>query len=190
MFTPQKSPITGLIAALIVADLLAERAKATDPKRSGGLPPELAAIFPPELRERFAEKCGDPTCDGCYPTKEDQDRASASAANRATDSATSDSNASHVGQDAAAEGEARAHVSDVIEIEPDIAELVGVRVGVDPSSLEGHTRLLAAAFITNLRKLGEHPMKNFHEAGAALSGIAYAEKSVLSALRTFTELSK
>lgn len=182
MFTPQKSPITGLIAVLIVADLLAERAKAADPKRSGGLSPELAAIFPPELRERFAEKCGDPTCDGCYPTKEDQDRASASAANRATDSATSDSST---------DGKASVHVGEVVEITPEIAELTGVGApGFDPESLEGHTRLLAAAFINNVRALGERPMKNFHEAGAALSGIAYAEKSVLSALRTFTELAK
>ena len=176
-YTP-KNPLAGIIAAIITAELLSARANTPAPKRPGGLPPDLAEILPPELRAIFSEKCGDPTCDGCYPPKGEQA------------DAASDSNANHVGQDATTDGEARARVSDVIEIEPDIAELVGVRVGVDPSSLEGHTRLLAAAFITNLRKLGERPMKNFHEAGAALSGIAYAEKSVLFALRTFTELSK
>ena len=179
-YTP-KNPLAGIIAAIITAELLAARATTPAPKRPGGLPPDLAEILPPELRAIFSEKCGDPTCDGCYPSNGEQP------------TAASGSNANPVGQgqESTTEGEARVHVSDVVEITPEIAELTGVGApGFDPESLEGHTRLLAAAFINNVRALGERPMKNFHEAGAALSGIAYAEKSVLSALRTFTELSK
>lgn len=82
-------------------------------------------------------------------------------------------------------------IRDAVEITPELCELVGIDGPVfDAETLEGHTRLLAAALIANVRKLGEVPTKSFHETGAKLSGMAYAEKSVLSALRTFTELAK
>lgn len=93
--------------------------------------------------------------------------------------------------DTATRYEGKEIISDPVEISPELAELVGI-VGpdFDPDTPEGHTRLLAAALIANVRKLGEVPTKSFHETGAKLSGMAYAEKSVLSALRTFTELAK
>jgi hypothetical protein len=123
--------------------------------------------LPPGLKELLTAKCDDPTCGACHP----ETAAKPQAPNEATEEAE------HV------------HVSAAVEIPPDVAELVGMsKPGFDPDSLEGHTRLLAAAFIINVRKLGEQPVNAFPKAAATLSGIRYVENTVLAALHTFTTL--
>ena len=59
-----------------------------------------------------------------------------------------------------------------------------------PASTSGVTgaESMAAAFIINVRKLGEQPVNTFPKAAATLTGIRYVENSVLSALHTFTTL--
>ena len=149
------------IGSLLAAILLADAliAAKPGPKYAGvGMPAGLAALFP---------KCDDPTCDACNPTKVGEQKAATEAAEE-TD---------HV------------HVSAAVEIPPDVAGLVGMtKEGFDPDSLEGHTRLLAAAFIINVRKLGEQPVNAFPKAAATLSGIRYVENTVLAALHTFSTL--
>lgn len=155
---PSKPPIGALLAAILIADALTA-AKRGEPSATAGVPPDLAALFP---------KCDDPTCDACNSTAAGAKPAAATEA---------------------AEGGEHVHVSAAVEIPPDVAELVGMtKPGFDPDSLEGHTRLLAAAFILNVRKLGEQPVNAFPKAAATLSGIRYVENTVLAALHTFTTL--
>lgn len=149
------------IGALIAALALAEVLNATrvTAPRPGSLPPGLA--------ELLTSKCDDPTCDACNPTNAGKQEGTATATEEA----------------------AHTHVSAAIEIPPEVAELVGMtKKDFDPDSLEGHTRLLAAAFIINVRKLGEQPIDAFPKAAATLTGIRYVENTVLAALHTFTTL--
>lgn len=149
------------IGALLAAILLADAllaAKRGGPSAAAGMPPELAALFP---------KCSDPTCEACNPPSAGKQQ----------------------GSDTTAEEVERVQVSAAIEIPPDVAELVGMtKPDFDPESLEGHTRLLAAAFIINTRKLGEQPVNAFPKAAATLTGIRYVENTVLAALHTFSTL--
>lgn len=153
----RRPPMAGLLAALLMADILASKPVAsTEPD---GLPPGL--------KELLSAKCDDPTCEACHPETADKQPGTAEATEETE----------HV------------HVSAAVEIPPDVAELVGMaKPSFDPDSLEGHTRLLAAAFIINVRKLGEQPVNTFPKAAATLTGIRYVENSVLSALHTFTTL--
>jgi len=158
-------PLGALLAALLLADVLT--AKRPAQPASNGLPPGLEELL---LRKR-----SDHTCDACHPATEQPQRA-----------------ATEAGEDTGkTDGPQDVHVSGAIEISPDIAELVGITPpGFDPDSLEGNTRLLAAAFITNVRKLGDDAVNSFPAAGAKLSGIRFVENTILSALHTFTTLAK
>lgn len=153
--TPIRLPFSGLLAALLLADMAA--------KSGAG----LGGQFPPGLKELLSAKCDDPTCDACNPSNADKQQ----------------------GGDGATDTAEQVHVSAAVEIPPEVAELVGMtKPDFDPDSLEGHTRLLAAAFIINVRKLGEQPVNAFPKAAATLSGIRYVENTVLAALHTFTTL--
>lgn len=158
-----RPPIGAIIAALALAEVLtATRATSADP-----------SDLPRGLKELLSAKCDDPTCEACHPATagKQQDNTMAQAMEKAKEEAE------------------QVHVSDYIEITPDVAELVGMtKPGFDPSSLEGHTRLLAAAFILNVRKLGEQPVNTFPKAAATMTGIRYAENTMLSALQTFASL--
>lgn len=153
--TPIRLPFSGLLAALLLADMAA--------KSGAG----LGGQIPPGLKELLSAKCDDPTCDACNPSNADKQQ----------------------GGDGATDTAEQIHVSAAVEIPPEVAELVGMtKPDFDPDSLEGHTRLLAAAFIINVRKLGEQPVNAFPKAAATLSGIRYVENTVLAALHTFTTL--
>lgn len=152
-------PMAGLLAALLLADIFAPKPTASADTDTDGLPPGL--------KELLSAKCDDPTCEACHPESAVKQQHTAEATEEPE----------HV------------HVSAAIEIPPDVAELVGMaKPSFDPDSLDGHTRLLAAAFIINVRKLGEQPVNTFPKAAATLTGIRYVENSILSALHTFTTL--
>lgn len=149
------------IGALIAAILIAE---ALQSKRDTSNEPNK---LPPGLEELLSAKCDDPNCEACHPAMADKQ------------------------QDTTPVPEAaeKVNVSEYIEIPPEVGELVGMtKPDFDPDSLEGHTRLLAAAFIVNVRKLGEQPVNAFPKAAATLSGIRYVENTVLAALHTFATL--
>ncbi|MBD9406238.1 hypothetical protein IB236_12895 [Acidovorax sp. ACV02] len=157
--TSTRPPMSAMLAALLLADIIASIPD-TAPGADG---------LPPGLKELLSAKCDDPTCDACHPTTAGEQKVNATA-------------------EAAEETEHR-HVNAAVEIPPDVAELVGMaKPGFDPDSLEGHTRLLAAAFIINVRKLGEQPVNTFPKAAATMSGIRYVENTVLAALSTFATL--
>lgn len=159
-------PLGALLAALLLADVLTAKRPA-EPASNG---------MPPGLEELLLSKCSDPTCDACHPAATEQPQRAATEAGEDTGKT---------------DGPQDVHVSGTIEISPDIAELVGITPpGFDPDSLEGNTRLLAAAFITNARKLGDQAVNNFPAAGAKISGIRFVENTILSALHTFTTLAK
>jgi hypothetical protein len=158
-------PAGALIAAILLAELMTAKRGPTTP----------TGKLPPSLEELLSSKCSDPTCNVCHPA--------AAGTQRAATGAGEDT-----GKTEEAEG---VHDSGTIEISPDIAELVGITPpGFDPDSLEGNTRLLAAAFITNVRKLGDQAVNSFPAAGAKISGIRFVENTILSALHTFTTLAK
>lgn len=157
--TPIRLPFSGLLAALLLADMAA--------KSGAGLDGQV----PPGLKELLLAKCDDPTCDACNPSNAPSNADKQQGGDGATDTAE------------------QVHVSATVEIPPEVAELVGMtKPDFDPDSLEGHTRLLAAAFIINVRKLGEQPVNAFPKAAATLSGIRYVENTVLAALHTFASL--
>ncbi|MBV7457354.1 hypothetical protein KW843_22935 [Acidovorax sp. sif1233] len=159
-------PIGSLLAAILLAELMT--AKRGPTIRLGQLSPGQEDLL-------AGKKCSDLSCDVCHPAAADTQRAATGA-----------------GEDTTKAEEAQgARVNGAIEISPDIAELVGISTpGFDPDSLEGNTRLLAAAFITNVRKLGDKAVNSFPAAGAKLSGIRFVENTILSALHTFTTLAK
>lgn len=158
-------PLGSLIAAILLAQLMTGKRGSTS----------ATGKLPAALEELLSSKCSDPTCDACHPAATEPQRAATEASE---DTGKTD-------------GPQDMHVSGAIEISPDIAELVGITPpGFDPDSLEGNTRLLAAAFITNVRKLGDQAVNSFPAAGAKISGIRFVENTILSALHTFNSLAK
>lgn len=154
-----KNP-TPPIGALIASLMLADLLSAKNGD-AGSLPPGLKDLL-------YGEKCDDPTCGACNP-------ATASAPEQQEQTAT--------------EEPENIHVSAAVEIPHEIAELVGMtKKDFDPDSLEGNTRLLAAAFILNVRKLGEQKVDTFPKAARTITGIRYVENTVLAALHTFSSL--
>jgi len=166
-------PLGALLAAILLADVLsAKRVPPTAPVTAGGLPPDLAALLGKDFAFREGQK--------------HQPSSTATAA--AMDSAADQQQAT-VAADAGKDACPPHHVSTAY-ITPELAALVGLTPSMDPKSLEGDTRLLAAALIANVRKLGAQAVNNFPAAGAKLSGIRFVENTILSALHTFSTLEK
>lgn len=174
-------PLGALLAALLLADVLsAKRVPSAAPGTADGLPPGLEALFRKDS-----------------PFREGQEHQTGN-----TQRATEDLAAEMLAQagfkhraEAPADGERSdeeaepGHISSVL-ITPELAALVGLTPDMDRKSLEGDTRLLAAALIANVRKLGAQAVDNFPAAGAKLSGIRFVENTILSALHTFSTLAK
>lgn len=148
-------------------------AAALDPKNA----PKNDRGMPPDLREFLGKPCDCPDCNPGTGEAKNTDRAEGSAEQASAGQANSNE---------------RPVFSDrVTEVAPDVVALVGMDApDFDPNTPAGRTRVLAAAFISNVRALGEQPESGFAAAGAKLAGMRYAESQMLAALQTFVQLSK
>lgn len=162
-------PLGALLAALLLADVLS----AKHATRVAGDPlPDLADLFGKDFTFRKG-----------------QQHQPGSAANAAPKDAAALSQNAAAASGAGDDARPQHHVSTAY-ITPELAALVGLTPSMDPKSLEGDTRMLAAALIANVRKLGAQAVNNFPAAGAKLSGIRFVENTILSALHTFSTLEK
>ena len=164
-------PLGSLLAALLLADVL--RTKRAAPAAGGPLP-DLAELFGKDFAFREGQEHHPGST--ATATAAPKDAAAVSQNAAAASGADEDARPQH-------------HVSTAY-ISPELAALVGLTPSMDPKSLEGDTRLLAAALIANVRKLGAQAVNNFPAAGAKLSGIRFVENTILSALHTFSTLEK
>lgn len=144
------------LAALPIGAMLCSIADAAEKGDKGKpkIPDDLRSKLPPELvRLLEGEGCGDPGCEACSAGAGDKN------------------------------GDMSRTVAHKIQIQPDIADLVGLKGVVDPASIDAQTRTMAAVFIQNIRERASQQVKP----GLAESA-KFAEQQVLLALNVFSTM--